>query len=172
MAKTKNVVESSMSPRRINAVEKQRRAVELRLAGRTWQEIADALGYSSHTSAIDAVKTALRKTLDEPSAEFRQLTLERLTKILQVQWPNMLRGEVQAAKICLQAIGDMRQLMGVDTPSRVEHSGPEGSPIQHQVVTLDIGDITEALSTLRDAGAILVESNGHNPVAVDGVHTA
>ena len=58
MAKTKNVVESSMSPRRINAVEKQRRAVELRLAGRTWQEIADALGYSSHTSAIDAVKTA------------------------------------------------------------------------------------------------------------------
>ena len=157
-----------MAPRRINAVEKQRRAVELRLAGRTWQEIADALGYSSHPSAIDAVKTALRKPLDEPSAEFRQLTLERLTKILQVQWPNMLRGEVQAAKICLQAIGDMRQLMGVDTPSRVA----EGSPIQHQVVTLDIGDITEALSTLRDAGAIRVESNGHNPVAVDGVHTA
>ena len=164
--------ESKYSPRRIEVVDKQRKAVELRMAGRTWQEIADALGYADHSGAVRAVQDSLRKTLGAPSAEFRELTLERLTKILQVQWPNMLRGEVPAAKLCLQTIGDMRQLMGVDMPSRVEHSGPDGNPIQHEVVTLDIGDVTEALSTLRDAGAIRVESNGHAPVALDGLHTA
>ena len=164
--------ESKYSLRRLDAAEKQRRAVELRMAGRTFQEIADTLGYSTHSGAINAVKDALQKTLGVPSAEFRELTLERLTKILQVQWPNMLRGEVSAAKVCLQAIGDMRQLMGVDTPARVEHSGPDGSPIQHEVVTLELADITEALSALRDAGAIRVEPNGHAPLALDGVHSA
>ena len=164
--------ESKYSPRRIEAVDKQRQAVELRMAGRTWQEIADALGYADHSGAVRAVQDSLQKTLGVPSAEFRELTLERLTKILQVQWPSMLRGEVQAAKLCLQTIGDMRQLMGVDMPSKVEHSGPDGNPIQHEVVTLDIGDVTEALTTLQNAGAIRMEPNGHAPVALDGIHTA
>ena len=164
--------ESKYSPRRIEAVDKQRQAVELRMAGRTWEEIADALGYADHSGAVRAVQDSLQKTLGAPSAEFRELTLERLTKILQVQWPNMLRGEVPAAKLCLQTIGDMRQLMGVDMPSKVEHSGPDGNPIQHEVVTLDIGDVTEALTTLQNAGAIRMEPNGHAPVALDGIHTA
>ena len=164
--------ESKYSPRRIEAVDKQRQAVELRMAGRTWQEIADALGYADHSGAVRAVQDSLQKTLGVPSAEFRELTLERLTKILQVQWPSMLRGEVPAAKLCLQTIGDMRQLMGVDMPSKVEHSGPDGNPIQHEGVTLDIGDVTEALTTLQNAGAIRMEPNGHAPVALDGIHTA
>ena len=164
--------ESKYSPRRIEAVDKQRQAVELRMAGRTWQEIADALGYADHSGAVRAVQDSLQKTRGVPSAEFRELTLERLTKILQVQWPSMLRGEVPAAKLCLQTIGDMRQLMGVDMPSKVEHSGPDGNPIQHEVVTLDIGDVTEALTTLQNAGAIRMEPNGHAPVALDGIHTA
>ena len=164
--------ESKYSPRRIEAVDKQRQAVELRMAGRTWQEIADALGYADHSGAVRAVQDSLQKTLGVPSAEFRELTLERLTKILQVQWPSMLRGEVPAAKLCLQTIGDMRQLMGVDMPSKVEHSGPDGNPIQHEVVTLDIGDVTAALTTLQNAGASRMEPNGHAPVALDGIHTA
>ena len=69
--------ESKYSPRRIEVVDKQRKAVELRMAGRTWQEIADALGYANHTGAVEAVKTSLQKTLGVPSAEFRELTLER-----------------------------------------------------------------------------------------------
>ena len=164
--------ESKYSLRRLDATEKQRRAVELRMAGRTWKEIGDTLGYANHSGAVNAVRDALKKTLGVPSAEFRELTLERLTKILAVQWPDMLRGEVGAAKVCLQAIGDMRQLMGVDMPARIEHSGPEGSPIQHEVVSLDLGDVTEALAALRDAGAIRGESNGHAPIALDTVYPA
>ena len=162
--------ESKLSPRRIAAVEKQGQALELRMAGRTWREIAEALGYASHSGAIEAVRVALQKTLEAPASEFRALTLERLTKVLQTIWPTMLRGDLAAAKVCLQTIGQMSSLMGVEMPSKVEHSGPEGTPIQHQVVTLEIDDIREALGALSDAGAIRVESNGHLDPAVDIIY--
>lgn len=164
--------ESKMSPRRIEAAHKQRQALELRMAGRTWVEIADNLGYSNHTGAIAAVKTALAKTLEEPSAHYRALTLERLTKILQVHWPLMLQADPTSTKLCLQAIKDVRDLLGLDSPTRMEHSGPDGEPIRHEVVTIDIGDIREALSVLHDAGVVRVESNGHAPTALDGLHPA
>ena len=72
--------ESKYSPRRIEVVDKQRKAVELRMAGRTWQEIADALGYADHSGAVRAVQDSLRKTLGAPSAEFRELTTQSSTR--------------------------------------------------------------------------------------------
>ena len=164
--------EPKYSVRRLEAREKQQRALELRMAGRTWNEVAETLGYASHAGAINAVKAILARSDSDYGSRFRTLTLERLTKVLQTYWPTMLRGDVPAANVCLKTIKDMREVTGIDMPERVEHSGPEGNPIQHEVVTLDIGDITEALSALRDAGAVRLESNGHAPVALDGVYTA
>jgi hypothetical protein len=162
--------ESKLSPRRIDAMRKQQQALELRMAGRTWQEIGDTLGYANHTGAIAAVKTALQSSLQPPADHFRALTLERLTKVLQVHWPLMLQADAVSTRLCLQTIGDIRELMGLDSPAKVEHTGADGAPIQHEVMTLDIGDISEAISVLRDAGAIRVESNGHAPIILDGVH--
>ena len=164
--------ESKMSPRRIEAANKQRQALELRMAGRTWIEIADTLGYSNHSGAIAAVKTALDKTLQEPAEHYRALTLERLTKIMQVHWPFMLQADPTSTRLCLQAIKDVRDLLGLDSPTRMEHSGPDGEAIRHEVVTIDIGDIREALSVLHDAGVVRVESNGHSATPLDGLHPA
>ena len=84
----------------------------------------------------------------------------------------MLRGDQSSATVCLKTIKDMRDVTGIDMPARVEHSGPEGNPIQHQVVTIDVGDIEDALATLRDAGAIRVEANGHSDIALDALYPA
>ena len=164
--------ESKLSPRRVTAVEKQRRAVELRLAGRTWQEIANTVGYRDHSGAVRAVESALQRTLQEPSDSYRALTLERLTKVLQVFWPNMLQGDYPAAKMVLQTLTDIRKLMGLDSPVQVEHGG-SGIPIQHEVVSIDVADISEALEVLANAGAVRVESNGHQPNgALDTIYSA
>ncbi len=154
--------ESKLSPRRISAVEKQRRAVELRMAGHTWQTIADTLGYSNHSSAIRAVEAALVKTLEPAADSFRALTLERLTKVIQVFWPMMIQGDYSAARTVMQASSDIRKLMGLDSPVQVEHGG-NGIPIQHEVsqVSIEIGDVTEALKVLADIGAVRLEPNGH-----------
>lgn len=162
--------ESKLSVRRIEAQNKQHQAMELRLAGRTWQEIADHLGYASHTGAYEAVKVALSRSNHEAVEDYRSLTIGRLTKILQVHWPLMLQGDGNATRFCLQTIKDMRDLLGLDSPAKFEHTGADGEAIRHEVITLDIGDITEAITVLRDAGAVRLESNGHAPTALDGVY--
>jgi len=149
--------ESKTSPRRIQAVHKQRQALELRMAGRTYDEIAAQMGYSNHSSALYAVKKALEKTLEAPAAQYRALTLERLTKVLQVFWPAMLGGDDDAARTVLHALRDIRQLMGLDAPQKLEHGGDPDRPIRHQVVSVELGDVESALRVLADAGAIRME---------------
>ena len=164
--------ESKLSVRRIEAQNKQHQALELRMAGRTWQEIADHLGYASHTGAYEAVKVALSRSNHEAVEDYRSLTIGRLTKILQVHWPLMLQADNNSTRLCLQTIKDMREVLGLDSPSKFEHTGADGAPIRHEVITLDIGDITEAISVLRDAGVVRLESNGHSPAAVDTLYPA
>ena len=171
MAKKVSRGDSKLSPRRIGAVAKQRQALELRMGGRTWQEIADALGYANHSGAYAAVKTALQASLQAPAQHYRDLTLERLTKILQVHWPLMLQADRDSTRLCLQTIKEIRELMGLDSPTKLEHTGADGAPIRHEVITLDIGDITEAISVLQNSGAVRVESNGHSDITLDGLHT-
>ena len=165
------VGESKLSPRRIDAQQKQQQAMELRMAGRTWQEIADHLGYASHTGAYEAVKVALSRSNHEAAEDYRSLTIGRLTKILQIHWPLMLQADNNSTRLCLQTIKDMREVLGLDSPSKFEHTGADGAPIRHEVITLDVGDLTEAISVLRDAGAVRLESNGHSPAAMDSLHT-
>ena len=165
------VGESKLSPRRIDAQQKQQQAMELRMAGRTWQEIADHLGYASHTGAYEAVKVALSRSNHEAAEDYRSLTIGRLTKILQIHWPLRHHADNNSTRLCLQTIKDMREVLGLDSPSKFEHTGADGAPIRHEVITLDVGDITEAISVLRDAGAVRLESNGHSPAAVESLHT-
>jgi hypothetical protein len=116
------VPESKMSPRRIEAVEKQQRALALRKAGRTWDEIARIVGYSNHSGAIAAVKSAMAKTLQEPADHYRALTLERLTEVIKVYWGDMLNHDLGATDRVLRAMSDMRQLLGLDAPIKEEVS--------------------------------------------------
>ena len=164
--------ETKVSPRQLAAQDRQKKALELRLTGVSWAKVAKKLGYASHAGAINAVSTILSRTDYEEAKGFRSLTLERLTRIMAVYWPGMLDGDVSAAKVCLQTIRDMREVTGIDMPASIEHSGPDGNPIQHQVVTLAVGDITEALNALRDAGAVRVEANGHSDAALDQLYPA
>ena len=155
--------ESKTSPRRIQAVMKQRQALEMRMAGHTYDQIAHELGYKDHTSALYSVKKALQKTLEPPAQQYRALTLERLTMVMQTFWPAMLTGDDDAARTVLHALKDIRQLMGLDAPQKVEHAGDPDNPIRHQVMTIDLGDVTSALQVLADAGAVRLEPNGIQP---------
>lgn len=101
-------------------MEKQRQALELRMAGRTYAEIAKTLGYANHSSAEFAVKAALQKTLQPTSNEFRSLALERLSKILQIHWPLMLQRDEKSSALVLRTIKDIRELLGLDAPQKLD----------------------------------------------------
>ena len=165
--------ESNTSPRKVQAVVKQAKALELRLQGHTLQHIAGELGYSSHGGVHYAIQKALESLTYEKVEDFRKLTLERLTRILNIYWPSVENRSVPETRLVLEVLQQMRQVAGTDQPSRVEHSGPEGSPIKHEVITLDVTEVTGAFNALADAGVLRLETPGSDtPATVDAVYSA
>ncbi|MDH6141147.1 hypothetical protein P3T35_003160 [Kitasatospora sp. GP30] len=62
-------------------VERRRRAVEMKIAGHTWEQISDALGYGGRANAYNDIRRELQKSaakLAIPLEEYRQLELDRL----------------------------------------------------------------------------------------------
>jgi hypothetical protein len=104
----------------LNAVERQRAAIELRKVGNTFQEIADELGYASASGAQNAVLSALRKTLQEPTDELRKLECERLDVMLKSIWPFVLRGSPRHVEMAIKIMDRRASYMGLDAPKQVE----------------------------------------------------
>lgn len=108
------------SKRGIDATDKQAAALELRRAGRTFEEIADALGYSNKSGAYKAVMSALHETLREPAEEYRELHRSRLEAIVSAYWREMQAGNEKAAAVVSRALADLAELDGLNAPKRIE----------------------------------------------------
>lgn len=101
-------------PTKAASVEKQRKALELRKAGATVQQIADALGYANHSSASRAIKSALRATIQEPADELRVLECERLDAMMRAHWPAVMNGHVRSTEVVLRIMERRAELLGLD----------------------------------------------------------
>lgn len=110
--------ESTTSLKRLDAVERQARALELRKEGKGFAEIAQALGYGGPAGAYKAVTTALRKTLQEPADELRRMELERLDALHAALWPQALAGKWLAVDRVLSVMERRAKLLGLDAPTR------------------------------------------------------
>jgi hypothetical protein len=133
-------------------VERQRQAVELRCAGATYDQIAEALGYSNRKSAWKAVDTALKKTLKEATDQLRQVERARYDQMLKAIWARALNGDLQAIEIALKISDRRARLDGLEGPRRNEISGPDGKPIEvKQEHTFDPNQFTEPFRTFVHA---------------------
>lgn len=92
------MVEARNSPRRVTARIKRARAVQLKMGGLSYQQIADSHIspddprplFSSRQRAFEAVKIALaqvKKETEESAGELRSLELERLDALHMSLWP-------------------------------------------------------------------------------------
>ena len=106
----------------ITAAEKQRRALELRKAGATFEQIADSLGYAFPAAAAKAVKTALKRTIQEPADEVRELELARLDAMLFAIWPRVKQGNLQAIDRALKIMARRAEYLGLDAPAKIDIS--------------------------------------------------
>jgi hypothetical protein len=116
---------SPTSPRRLNAAEKRRQALELRKAGARFDRIAQDLGYASKGAAYNAVMTALKESLREPAAEVRKLELERLDRLFLVVWARALNGDTEALDRCLQIMKQRMVLEGLNV-TKIAPTDPTG----------------------------------------------
>ncbi|MBV6697450.1 hypothetical protein KV557_09970 [Kitasatospora aureofaciens] len=107
----------------VQLAERRRDAVRLRIAGKTWQEIADLLGYDSKGGACKDVSRALQKAVTDlalPLEEYRQLELDRLDAMQDALWPKVLDGDTRAIDTALRLMDRRAKLLGLDAPTRTE----------------------------------------------------
>lgn len=106
------------SQRLIEAAERQAKALTLRKAGLSFEQIANQLGYADAASAYNAVKAALEKTLQEPAQELRDLECARLDAMLMGLWKEASTGRWLAVDRVLAIMDRRAKLLGLDAPTK------------------------------------------------------
>lgn len=115
--------ESAVSARRVEAAEKQAKALELRKAGETFQQIANTIGYEGPGAAYKAVHAGIRKMLREPAEALIELEVSRLDEMLRAIWPKVLAGDTQAIDRVLRIMDRRAKYLGLDAPTKVDITG-------------------------------------------------
>jgi len=101
-------------------LEKERKVVELRHMGITYEVIAKQVGYASPSGAFHAYERALARYPKETVEKKRELAESRLERLLAGVWTKALRGETPAIMATLKIFERQAKLMGLDAPQKIE----------------------------------------------------
>ena len=107
----------------LTAAQKQKRALELRIAGKELKEIAAEVGYAGESGAHKAIMTALKKTLQEPADELRKMEAERLDKMMAAIWEQATSGSANSTWFIDRILNIMdrrAKLLGLDKPASMD----------------------------------------------------
>lgn len=120
----------SISPatqqRMVAVREKQAQALELRKAGATYQEIAQALGYKHASGASDAVKRAIERIGIEPAVEVVQMDLMRLDEFQKRCTAALRNGDLSQIDRLMRIMRERRELLGFDPVAHAEEARMKG----------------------------------------------
>lgn len=133
-------------------------ALQLRIAGASWSEIAESLGYPTPRAALVATEKALEKELktEESQTAMRSLAGKRLERILRGVWSKAIDPKnpehLLAADKARLLIDRHAKLYGLDAPTEVVVSNPSQVELERWVATvvqaqqpgLDEADIFDA----------------------------
>lgn len=117
--------EGMASRRRISALERSAKALELKKEGATYDEIAAALGCTKST-AHRAVMRALERIIAEPAEDVKKLELARLDRMLRPLWRKIvdeaasLADVVRAVDASLRIMDRRAKYLGLDAPIKID----------------------------------------------------
>jgi hypothetical protein len=142
-------------------------ALELRMGGATYRQIARTLHVSVSTAyryVMDGLHD-VRELQGELAVNVRNLSLSRLDAMLLRLWND--RGKPRTADTILRLMERQAKLVGADAPVRWEGSGPGGGPIPLQG-DMDLDKLTT--EELRQLEAMVLKAgapgNGLVPEAI------
>jgi hypothetical protein len=105
-----------------DAIVRSNRALELRMAGATWQQVADTLAYRSVKTAQTAVRTALereQRRVGDVREEYRTMQLLRTERSMRAIWPQVISGDLFAVDRMIKIMERQAKLLGLDAPTQV-----------------------------------------------------
>ncbi len=148
--------ESRHSPRRIEAVEAQKQALEMRMRGLAYSAIAKEMGLASAQTAWNMVESALQRTIQEPADAVRQVELGRLDMLFMVAFHKAVKErDMHASQQVLNIMNRRARLQGLDMPvlTKTEVStAPQGTIVVASVMEPDAWD---ALAKAQQAEALV-----------------
>lgn len=95
--------------------ERKHEAWDLRLRGRTYREIAAALGVS-HVTVERWVAEVMKEKSLPLASEIRKQELDRLTRYLDVLDHKIECGDIQAVALAVRVSESIRKMLGADLP--------------------------------------------------------
>ena len=105
------------------AAYRKARAVELALAGTSYDDIAAEVGYANRGTAWRTVQRALHDREVDAVDEYRQMELARLDVLQSKYWQRALTGELGAVRIVLKVIEQRSRLLGLTDAKSATKAG-------------------------------------------------
>jgi len=101
--------------------ERELKVWQYRVAGATFDQIAEKLGYADESGARAAFKRYVNRTKDEVlNSEMRDIHKQRLDVALLAIWPAVERGDLDAIKVMLSILKRESELLGLDIQVKTE----------------------------------------------------
>ena len=136
------------SPANVMHAQQVKEAVELRIRGLDYADIAERQGCSVKT-AWTRVQAGMRDTLELTKPAADQLRAEhnqRLGRYLDALNTEALAGDLQAVDRAVRILERLAKLNGLDAPAKQEITGAEGGPLDIRAVASEFKAKLMALS--------------------------
>ncbi|WP_461152340.1 hypothetical protein [Saccharopolyspora tripterygii] len=159
-----NPASSPASPQNVANTQRRERALQLRLSGATFQQIADELGYTDKTAAYKSIRHALDRIGREEAQELFDLDLARLDRLLMAVWPQAMKGDLFAVDRALKIMERRARMVGYDgvqltiTSSSGDAPVANGLPSLADILGTETGEVEQRMArVLHDALPAVVD---------------
>lgn len=114
-------------------IEKYREVWLMRVAGHSFDAIAERVGYADRSGAKRAFDAAAQRYVVEAVEDQRTVQSERLDRLFSGAFTRVLEGDLAFVDVCLRIEKRRADLWGLDAPKRTEVTGTDGEAIQINV---------------------------------------
>jgi hypothetical protein len=127
-------------------------AIQMRLAGATWDEVAEALGYPTPRQALVATEKALEKQLQDSGdrEQMRRMAGARLDRMLRAVWTKAIDPQspeqMAAQREARATIAQHAKLFGLDAPTEHVIHSPTRDELERwvsHVTSTQVPDVQE-----------------------------
>jgi len=125
-----------MSKKVVAITLEERKCLDLRLAGATYDQIAETLGLTDKKLAWRRLDSALRKTIAEPAEKVRRVELARLDAMLVGLWKPASEGHLGSIDRVLKIQERRAKLLGLDAPTKTALTDTSGKALAPALVML------------------------------------
>lgn len=130
----------------MSGAEKTRRAMALKLAGASYAQIAQTLGYHDASGARKAVQRGMKNALHETAGELKKIHYGRLEHMLMLIWPEVNQRDLPAMSAALAIMDRMEKLYALNEAQKIDVG------VGRETVILADGDKESYIQALEEAG--------------------